>query len=353
MLTQFKDISSWRKHDLTIKPHEVYTLNFRDTLPNIFVVNNANMATLKIGISSIPRVDSYEFKVEYNTNETLGRPIGTNNIYILNDSSVTVKIVVFSIEKEFDPVILKNMNISLYDQVIESSSEISGVKDGIKLPVTNDDINLMLSRYTNPDIVSLFELLTELKSIAGNMTNMISNNTNLNSIVEAINNKEIVLSGDGITLNGVATDMTQTNSLLSQVANAVKSQDCNENDTLLTGIKDVLITTNENINTLKTLINDVKTLNSFNNSLKCEKGSDAVYKNKVTSFNYTASSDCFIHFDWLFNDGGESNISLNNTNIFTMLEGESYSEMRFKLKAGDVLKISGSNASYRLKYWLI
>ena len=139
MLRQFPEISSWRKHDITIEPNEVHTLNFRDTTPNIFVLNNPNLATLKIGISAIPRDDSYEFKVEYNTTETIGRPIGTNNLYILNDSSIPVKIVVFSIEKEFDPSILKNMNVSLEGYTLESNSEISGIKEGVKLPVHMDD----------------------------------------------------------------------------------------------------------------------------------------------------------------------------------------------------------------------
>ena len=69
MLRQFNNISSWRQHVLTIEPHEVYTLNFRDTLPNIFVLHNPNMSTLKIGISSIPRSDAYEFKIEYDNGD--------------------------------------------------------------------------------------------------------------------------------------------------------------------------------------------------------------------------------------------------------------------------------------------
>ena len=135
MIRQFAHISSWRKYDITIEPHMVHTVSFIDTLPNIFVINNPNIATLKIGISTIPRTDSYEFRVEYNTTETMGRPIGTNALHILNDSSIPVKINLFSIEKEFDPVLLKNMNVALSGYTLETSSIINGFREGVVLPV--------------------------------------------------------------------------------------------------------------------------------------------------------------------------------------------------------------------------
>ena len=181
-ISQFTNISSWRKNDITIAPHEVFTLNFNqtNTNPNIFVINNPNQATLKIGISSIPREDSYEFKVEYNTNETMGRPIGSKNIYILNDSSITVKVTVFSIEKEFDPAILKNMNISLEGYTIESSSEISGFKEGIVLPIQLDGIAFELFN-------TMLEVIQEMSRTHGLMLEQIEGtNTRLGTVIEKL-----------------------------------------------------------------------------------------------------------------------------------------------------------------------
>lgn len=140
MIKQFNDLSSWRKDEVTIEAHETCTINFRDTMPNVFIIQNANAATLKVGISNLPRSNAYEFSVEKNTTEVVGRPIGTNNLYILNDSSVKVKILVFSIEKEFDPQILKNMSVSIDAGTIETSSVISGFADGVTLPVTSPAI---------------------------------------------------------------------------------------------------------------------------------------------------------------------------------------------------------------------
>ena len=186
-LVQFRNLSSWRKNDITISPHEVYTLNVRDTNPNIFIVTNPNMATLKIGISSIPREESYEFKVEYNTTEVLGRPMGTSYLYILNDSSIPVKITVFSIEKEFEAGILKNMNVSLDGYTIESSSEISGIKEGVYLPIKLDQTALTLFNSQTDILNDLLEnqstFLTKVESILLNQQTTINR---LTSIIERL-----------------------------------------------------------------------------------------------------------------------------------------------------------------------
>lgn len=182
-LRQFREYSTWRKHDIVIDPHEVYALNFTDSMPNIFVVNNPNTATLKIGISSIPRVDSYEFKVEYNTTETFGRPFGSAVIYILNDSSVPVKITLFSIEKDFDPALLKNMNVSLAGYTLESSSTIDGVKEGVVLPVqidanTFDYLIKLFNKSTdnNTQLMLVKETLDDLKEVVNDIKNNMSSN---------------------------------------------------------------------------------------------------------------------------------------------------------------------------------
>lgn len=222
MLSQFPDNSSWRQHNITIHAKEVFTLNFRDTKPNIFVVNNPNMSTLKIGLSAIPREDSYEFKVEYNTTETLGRPIGSNNLYILNDSAVDIKIVVFSIEKEFDPTILKNMNVSLDGYTIEANAEIRGIKEGIKLPISLDTDSLsslsgtksgiswliskeILSSYTN--LASLKKVLEEISDKVEPVDNWV--NSNLVSFEETdVTEKVFFTNAKRFKINNLINDGT-------------------------------------------------------------------------------------------------------------------------------------------------
>ena len=266
MIQQFLNNSSWRKHDINIAPKEVYTLNFRDTLPNIFVVNNPNEATLKIGISSLPRSDSYEFKIEHNTTETLGRPIGTNNLYIYNDSGIPVKIMVFSIEKDFDPAILKNMNVSMDGYTFEATSEIVSIKEGVKIPVTFDNSIDLEMKVLLSDIKSM--LLTRL-------------------------------------------EITALKSQIDNLTNMVRDR-----------------------------IEEVSTRNS-----------NPEYMNNVNNFSYQAFNPETVHFAWLFNDGEELTVKRNNETIFTVKEGEAFSDLEFELDTDDVLTITGNNASMRIKYW--
>ena len=319
MIRQFAEISSWRQHNITIEPHEVFTLNFRDTLPNIFVVNNPNLATLKVGISSIPRPDAYEFRIEYNTTETFGRPIGSNNIYILNDSSVPVKIVVFSIEKEFDPTLLKNMNVALEGYTIESSSEITGIKEGLQLPVkliNHNNVENMIELLTNsyPDIISKLQALID---------------------------KEMRLDGDGITLNGVQTDLTTVHSnlgvIIAGIGSLVKPSDLNG---ITTGVNIV----SETIDDI--LSNTTKLLRYYTPEGK------ATYLNNATSFEYTSTLNERVHFGWLFNDGSDLNITVNGETVFSVLAGEQLADIEIELAPTDIIRFSSENLKCRVKYWV-
>ena len=154
MLTQFHNLSSWREQNITIKPNEVFDVNFKDTTPNMFVIINPNPARIKGSIGAIPRVDNFEFMADYNSMETFGRPSGTQHLYLLNDSSINVNLKLFSINKDFDPVVLKNMRVSLEGYKIESNTEITGVVGGVELPVKlnttqNKNISDMLTAFTN------------------------------------------------------------------------------------------------------------------------------------------------------------------------------------------------------------
>lgn len=327
MLRQFNNISSWRKHDVTIKPHEVFTLNFRDTLPNIFVVNNPNLATLKIGISSIPREDSYEFKVEYNTTETLGRPIGTNNVYILNDSSVPVKIVIFSIEKEFDPALLKNMNVALDGYTIESSSEITGIRDGVLLPVeleneVSNSIKNMSTVLGGFDTNTYPEILTKL---------------------QALIDKKVTMDGSNMTLNGVQTDLTPVTNSLTTVITKLGLLDSLMKPTDLNG----LLTTNAIMaDKIADIYDETSKLLGF-----YKPKNKGVYLNNATSFEHSATDNQTIHFGWFLNDGEDCEITINGETVITIYAGEQLSDFEFELSLGDVIRVTSTSGNYRIKYW--
>ena len=318
MIKQFSNISSWRQYDITIEAHEVYTLNFRDTRPNTFTFINPNNATLKIATRSIPHEGKYEWKIEGNTTESYAQPIGTNNLYILNDSSLTVDLMVFTVEKDFDPVILKNTNVNVSDVSMEVGTEISGFADGIKLdvndPQVGDLISKLLSSSTPSGLTNLASLLTQLSSILSGIntltgSNAVDGKTNLYSLYNRINQLS-----QGSTVSGQVNLFDLGNKL----------------DTVRSAIGDVV-----------TALGGQPT-----------EYSDAVYLNNVIEFSYTAQSDETIVFPYIMNDGGTTaNINRNGSPILTMLENEYFCDLEIRLVAGDVITITSDQPLYRIKYY--
>lgn len=309
VLQQFPRGSTWTQSDIVINPHEVYTLNFRDTNPNIYVINNPNMSILKIGISSMPRMDSYEFKVDYNTVETIGRPIGSKNIYILNDSSVKVKVRVFSIEKDFDPAILKNMNVSLEGYTIETGTKIEGIMNGLILPTSS------------PDVIEIINQLMKTDSEAGKH--------NIFDIIKAIQEKETVLNAENVTINTVWT--------------------ANDVGQLMTLFRKLGSETSE----IKTTADKIK---SFLMDDKVHDHMNAFYLNGVNAFTHEAPTTRLIVFDYIMNDGSDFTIVISEggeeRNVLTVKAGEHLRDISFDMSAGSTLEFVGSKIDVRAKYIL-
>ena len=198
-IKHFNNISSWRHDDIIIAPHEVYTLNFRDTTPNVFVLNNPNQTTLKIGVNAIPRADSYEFRVEYNSTETIGQPHGTRYLYILNDSDSECKLKVFSIETIFNPEILKNMNVTLEGYNIITNTEISGFGVNASLPSGTNHIG------------------------AVNVDNNVWTAGALTELMNAVKNVKINTEGASFDMSGATIDTAWTDTDVLNVINKLQA----------------------------------------------------------------------------------------------------------------------------------
>ena len=163
-IQQFKNLSSWREDILNIKGGEVVTLDFNDTTPNMFVVQNPNPVSLKISISSYPRTDSYEYKVDGNMTETMGRPISTNKIHILNDGSIDAVVRVYSINDTFDVQILKNMTVALNNATVETDGIIRGFSSGVSLPSGSNSIGKV--GFNDTASVSIENILKYLNTLS-------------------------------------------------------------------------------------------------------------------------------------------------------------------------------------------
>ena len=221
MLKQFDNLSSWREDNITVQPHETYRHYFSDTSPNMMIIVNPNSAVIKIGIGSVPTDKKYEFKVEYNTTEVVGRPIGTKYLYLYNDSSVKANLKVFSINKEFDISALKNMNVALSDLSIETSNIIGGFEDGVSLPSGDNKIGN----------VGLYgDALTALLAIDGYSKTTSEKSSNINTYMSIVNDNLVALKNNLIK-NSSVTGFTNLYDVVKAIQNL---------DTGATGISNML-----------------------------------------------------------------------------------------------------------------
>lgn len=297
MLQQFLNQSSWRYYELTIEPGEVYTHTFDDTNPNQFVIVNPNKAVLHVGIHSMPTLERYEFKVEYNANETLGRPTGTRYIYIMNTSGVAATIQLFSLEStEFDMSILKNMNINLTDYVIQSNTQISGINAGVKIPVELPSVHI-----------------ANVNAIATLLNNMLENDDE--------NTLKIVSSFGTLSnlLNSINTETMENNGYLETLSNTTQGQSL--------------------------------AISNINNLLqKLVPQSIKYYKNNVTSFTYTPVTTEDFCFEYLFNDGDTATIKYDGTEILTLYKGEAIANLKISVQGGKPVTIESTNPLFRICY---
>lgn len=184
MLRQFKDLSTWREDTFSVKAKSVGTLDFMDTKPNQFVIQNGNHYPLYIGIGSTPSDKNYEFKIGANANDVFGRPTPTNKIMFYNPSDSTMVIRVFSVYQEFDILTLKNMTANIQNATVETDGMVRGFSQGVKLPSGDNligKVELAVDQFQKID-----ELENGLKSILENSNHVPTIEEKLNETKNSI-----------------------------------------------------------------------------------------------------------------------------------------------------------------------
>lgn len=128
---------SWRHQQVNISGHGLKTINFSDTTPNMFMVQNPSAATLHIGISNIPTADSYEFRVNPNSSKTFGRPIQTTELFLLNMSNADITINLYSVLDVFDLGLMQDSTVTIEEgalKEIKGDGLVKGFAPGVGLP---------------------------------------------------------------------------------------------------------------------------------------------------------------------------------------------------------------------------
>lgn len=192
-MRQFNNLSTWREETVVVKGKECFDLNFRDTTPNMFVIQNPNNAELFISISKIPTSKNYEFKVGKNCTDTLGRPTPTNRIYILNNADIDATIKVFSVMDTFDMNILKNFAVSLDSGEMQMDGVVKGFDSDVSLPAGNNFMGYV--GLSDSERQSFADMITSLSNIKTDTNNMLAIKNNVVNTWDCVNKITNMLKG--------------------------------------------------------------------------------------------------------------------------------------------------------------
>lgn len=142
-------LSTYREQQVSIKAGEVRTVQFSDTMPNHFYINNLSTSDVYLGITMLPNTERYDLYVGPSEQKITGRDKGVQQIYLFNNSPNNATVMLTTFNKAFDPTIL----ISTSVQGGTTSRPTSNVITGFTAPLPNGN-----NKVGRVDVESLPEL---------------------------------------------------------------------------------------------------------------------------------------------------------------------------------------------------
>ena len=122
-----KTVTAFSRQTVEIEPYSIRTLDFIDSKPNFFRVQNSGESPVYCGTSGYPTADRYDFKVRAGSLLCYVEPHYKTKLYILNPSGEKVTCHVMTFAAEFDPLVLAlgEIEITMPD-IVTTETVISG-----------------------------------------------------------------------------------------------------------------------------------------------------------------------------------------------------------------------------------
>lgn len=180
-----------------IPAYSIATIDYNDTKPNYFKIQNQGSGIIKCSTSNYPTDSLYDFAVPGGKSKMWAEPFNRNRLYVMNPTGNDIRSIIISFAAEFDPstMALSDLEIDLSGTVLETSTDISSFKTPLpsgtnkigsvdlasSLPAGNNkigkvDVSNFPSDYAKAsnqkdytsDIASLVEKLTSLYNLKTN-----------------------------------------------------------------------------------------------------------------------------------------------------------------------------------------
>ncbi len=134
-----KTYTGLSKNYATVPAFSITTIEYLDTKPNYFRVQNRGTTEIYCSTNNMPTTKHYDFAVPGKKMKMFAEPYNRTRLYIFNPSGADVEVAVLSFQAEFDPLTLA---LSEIEVEMPSSFESSMVINSFNasLPVGNNKI---------------------------------------------------------------------------------------------------------------------------------------------------------------------------------------------------------------------
>ena len=195
-----KTYTGLSKNYATVPAFSITTIDYLDTKPNYFRVQNRGTTELYCSTNNMPTTKHYDFAVPGKKMKMFAEPYNRTRLYIFNPSGTDVEVAVLSFQAEFDPLTLALSEIEVeVPSNFETSTAITSFN--ASLPTGNNKIGKVevTNGVSSADITSIKEDVGEnlLKFDTLMGPARVSGKTNLYDIMlalEAVASIDFVLS---------------------------------------------------------------------------------------------------------------------------------------------------------------
>lgn len=134
-----KTYTGLSKNYATVPAFSITTIDYLDTKPNYFRVQNRGTTEIYCSTNNMPTTKHYDFAVAGKKMKMFAEPYNRTRLYIFNPSGSDVEVAVLSFQAEFEPLTLALSEIEVeMPDVIEATTAISSFQ--APLPAGNNKI---------------------------------------------------------------------------------------------------------------------------------------------------------------------------------------------------------------------
>ena len=326
-----KTYTGLSKNYATVPAFSITTIDYLDTKPNYFRVQNRGTTEIYCSTNNMPTTKHYDFAVAGKKMKMFAEPYNRTRLYIFNPSGSDVEVAVLSFQAEFEPLTLALSEIEVeMPKDFESSMAITSFN--APLPTGNNKIGKVeVTNFNNP--------LPTGNNKIGKVE--VTNGVTAADVTVLKENTQVTAENTQVTAENTASAKTLSQTIVNLLGELLSP-------TYVDGKLNILTIMDGFISLRTTLEDRLSPIYYQSNTISFEK------KNQNEEIlligNKTGSVSNPFTIKMLTNDGEgdlvlkmKASLDISETSL-TLKPGESISDLRLQ---AEYIAVSGTNYSFR------